>query len=66
MKEYTYNGYMPYGAGEMFCMDTYIEDDFTGNVVQYIIDNGLGKFEIIDSQNAALVMKDYTLPFVKR
>lgn len=65
-RTYTYQGYMPYGAGEIFCLDTFVDDDFCGNVTAQIIAEGIGAFHICTENTAELVLPSYTLPFVKR
>lgn len=66
MRDYDYKGFKPYGAAEMYCIDMYVDDSFSDNVTEEIIKNGVGTFEIINDNRANLVMKAYTLPFVKR
>lgn len=65
MKKYNYKGFIPYGAGEMYCLDQYVEDYFSGNVVESIINEGLGVFEIINEDTAVLRMTAYNLEFRK-
>lgn len=65
MKEYRYKGYSPYGAGQMYFLDGYVEDDFCGNVTEELIKNG-ADFEIIDNENAKLTYKGDSVNFVKR
>lgn len=65
MKFYNYKGYSPYGAGEMYFLDGYVESDFCGNVTEEIVKNG-AEFKIIDAENAKLTYKGDNVDFVKR
>ena len=65
MKKYNYKGYSPYGAGEMYFLDGYVESDFCGNVTEELIKIG-AEFKIIDNENAKLVYKGDSVDFVKR
>lgn len=65
MKKYMYNEYSPYGAGEMYYLDSFVENDFCGNVTEELIKNG-AEFSVIDSENAKLTYKGETVNFVKR
>ncbi len=65
MKFYNYKGYSPYGAGEMYFLDGYVESDFCGNVTEELVKNG-AEFKIIDAENAKLTYKGDNVDFVKR
>lgn len=39
-RSYSYEGFRPYGAGEMYIMDAYVEHYFTGNVTEELVKNG--------------------------
>lgn len=62
--KYSYKGYRPYGAGQMFILDKYV-DDSVKNVTENIVNSGLGKFQIIDGKNAVLVLPKIEIEFVK-
>lgn len=61
MTTYKYKGYRPYGAGEMFCMDAFLPNDFNGNAVEYILQNVAGA----RWEDGKLVLTCYELSFVK-
>lgn len=65
MKTYMHNDYSPYGSGEMFYLDCFVDDDFCGNVTEQLIKNG-AEFKVIDNENAKLTYKGETVSFVKR
>ena len=44
-RTYSYNGLRPYGAGDMFILDAYVDHDFTGNVPEDIMQNNGGKWD---------------------
>ena len=56
MRTYTYQGYRPYGAGEMFIIDnwasSYPWED--GNITEEAIQNGC-RFEVCDENTAFLI-----------
>ena len=62
--KYGYKGYRPYGAGQMFILDKYVEDGVK-NITENIIKSGLGKFKVIDDKNAVLVLPTIEVEFVK-
>lgn len=39
-RSYSWNGWMPYGAGDLFAMDTRVDHDFGGNVTEQLISKG--------------------------
>ena len=39
-RSYTWNGWKPYGAGDLFAMDAKVEQDFGGNVTAHLISEG--------------------------
>ena len=39
-KEYYNNDWKVYGAGDQFSIDMYLPDDFSGNVLDYLLGNG--------------------------
>ena len=39
-RTYTYKEFIPYGAGDIFSMDHFVESDFSGNVPDEIMKNG--------------------------
>lgn len=39
-REYTFKGYMPYGAGELEVLDVYVDPYFSGNVPEEIMKDG--------------------------
>lgn len=65
-RTYTYQGFMPYGAGDLFSLDTYVEEDFSGNVTEQIIKDGIATFSITSDTTAELVLPSYSISFVKR
>ena len=64
MKTYEYKGYRPYGAAQSFSLDAYIEDNFSGNVVESILAEGLGSFYILDENNAVLKINGENIQFI--
>ena len=44
-RTYSYKGCRPYGAGDLFVMDHYVDDDFVGNVPEEIVKNNGGKWD---------------------
>ena len=68
-KTYSYNGYSPYGAGEMWILENYVDDDFKGNVTEKLIADGVITFTIIDDDSARVDFADghmKNISFVKR
>lgn len=63
-RTYSYNGFTPYGAGELFALDHYVDYDFTGNVTEYLISSG-AKFEVISEDRAILRFADFEIPYVR-
>ena len=59
---------MPYGAGETFYIDQYVDDGFEGNYTEKVIADGLATFDIISEEVAVLhfVKTGDDLKFVKR
>lgn len=62
MKTYSYNGYKPYGAGDLFCLDQYVDYDFDGNVTEEILKNEDFKFienrgGFLDGENIKVIEK---------
>ena len=39
-RSYTWNGWKPYGAGDLVAMDARVEQDFSGNVVEQLLSEG--------------------------
>jgi len=39
-RSYSWNGWKPYGAGDLFAMDTRVDHDFGGNVTEQLISEG--------------------------
>lgn len=39
-RSYTWNGWKPYGAGDLFAMDARVGHDFGGNVTEQLISEG--------------------------
>ena len=37
---YGYQGLFPYSAADLFAIDHYLPDDFTGNAIEYLISEG--------------------------
>lgn len=64
-RDYEYKGFIPYGAGEMFCLDQYVEHDFSGKVVEQILSDGIGEFVIQDHGMAFLKLPAYSVLFRK-
>ena len=66
--KYSYKGYMPYGAGETFYIDQYVDDSFEGNATEKVIEEGLATFDIISEEIAVLhfIKTGDDLKFVKR
>lgn len=58
MKERTYvfNGYSPYGAGQQLFIDGFLDDDFSGNATEQLINEGRATFEIVDNKTAVLII----------
>lgn len=56
MRTYEFNGYRPYGAGEMFLVDNWTNSDPWDeiNATEEAIDNGC-RFEIRDENTAFLI-----------
>lgn len=44
-RTYTFNGLRPYGAGDLYTMDQYVDDDFSGNVPEEIMAHNGGKWD---------------------
>ena len=44
-RSYVYDGKRPYGAGDLICIDTYLDDDFTGNAIEQIIADGVATYD---------------------
>lgn len=68
-RTYDYEGYVPYGAADGYCLDSAVGDDFRGgNTVQAIIDAGLAKWFAASDEHAALVFtkEPLVIHFVKR
>lgn len=45
VRTYTYKGLRPYGAGDLFVLDTYVDPDFSGNVPEEIMAHNSGKWD---------------------
>lgn len=45
VRSYSYNGYIPYGAGDMSTLDYYVDHDFSGNVPEEIMQHNGGKWD---------------------
>lgn len=54
-RSYNFKGYRPYGAGEIYILDGYVDEYFDGNVVEKIINDGKGKFIIKDNSSSAVL-----------
>ena len=39
-RSYTWNGWKPYGAGDLFAMDARVDQDVGGNVTEQLISEG--------------------------
>lgn len=39
-RSYSWNGWKPYGAGDLFAMDARVDSDFGGNVTAQLISEG--------------------------
>ena len=39
-RSYSWNGWKPYGAGDLFAMDARVDPDFGGNVVEQLLSEG--------------------------
>ena len=39
-RAYTWNGWKPYGAGDLFALDARVDQDFGGNVTEQLISEG--------------------------
>lgn len=39
-RSYSWNGWKPYGAGDMFALDYRVDQDFSGNVTEQLISEG--------------------------
>ena len=58
MVNYEYKNFIPYGAGEMYILDSWVseDDNFSGNVTKELIKQGF-EFEISDNgKNAKLIL----------
>lgn len=64
-RDYAYKGFIPFGAGEMFCLDNFVYYDFSGNVVERILADGIGEFVIKDHGTAFLKLPTYSVLFRK-
>ncbi len=67
-RSYNFKGYRPYGAGEIYILDGYVDEYFDGNVTEKIINDGKGKFIVKDNpSNAVLNIAGFgDVHFVKR
>ena len=67
MRDYAYSGYYPYGPADLYCIDFYVDENFSGNVVESIISEGLGEFRIISDEYAQLLLPKagYSINFIK-
>lgn len=52
-RSYSYKGYRPYGAAELFILDQNVDDYFNKNVTEYLIGKG-AEFEIVNNEKAIL------------
>lgn len=52
-RSYDYKGFRPYGAAQLYILDDYIDEYFDGNVVEKIINDGIGKFIINEDLSEA-------------
>lgn len=71
MVDYSYKGYRPYGAGEMYCIDCqFSEISPKGNLTEKLIESGRASFEIFNEKEARLIIINgeykYGLDFIKR
>lgn len=44
-RSYIYDGKCPYSAGDLFCIDTYLDYDFSGNAIEEIINSGVASYD---------------------
>ena len=44
-RSYSYKGLHPYGAGDLFAMDNYVDPDFSGNVPEEIMQHNGGRWD---------------------
>lgn len=61
---YTYNGWTAYGAGELFCIDQFLDYDFCGNAVEQLLSQG-ATFEQISADRCVLKYKTLEAVFVR-
>lgn len=59
-RSYVYDGKRPYGAGDLFCIDTYLDDDFSGNAIEQIISDGVATYD-----GNCLHFRDYDIKMVE-
>ena len=69
-RTYTYKGYSPYGAGDIFALDSFLSDEyFSENVTEFLIRENGAKFEkafgnlyslVIDGKKIAFYTKRET------
>ena len=64
-KTYDYKGYNPYGAGQMFAIDDFVDADFKGNVTEKIIKSGAGTFEVASDTEAILHVGKLNIEYCK-
>lgn len=67
---YSYKRYAPYGAGDMWCIDGYVDEDFRGNVLKHLLEeregfsisekpNKLGNYDLLlRGENIAQLVKE--------
>ena len=44
-RSYIYDGKRPYGAGDLFTIDTYLDDDFSGNAIEQLLSEGIASYD---------------------
>lgn len=61
-RSYTWNGWKPYGAGDLFAMDARVDHDFGGNVTAQLISEG---YTMTDDGRLLDLQGDYVAHFEK-
>lgn len=64
VRTYDHNGLTPYSAGDLFAMDEFVPDDFSGNVTTGLIRRGAIWDE--SSQRLTVTGMKYPIQFVAR
>lgn len=62
VRTYAYRGFRPYGAGELFIMDEWVDPDFSGNVTEELVKKGAtwdeARHTLILSRSLELLFKE--------